>query len=118
MISDPVTRSFDSAYGPSVTIRSWPPTDLPPFSSAVPRLLVRPCRASSSDHLYHFSTCAWSTDGETSSWDTAPPRKISMYLALGSSAGPVVPVGSAVTDGTISWPGPLPIRRGEKVPRG
>jgi hypothetical protein len=31
-----------------------------------------------------------------------------MYLALGSSAGPVAPLGSAVTDGTISGPGRRP----------
>src|SRR5919108_2858060 len=94
MISAPVTRSFDSAYGPSVTTRSGPRTALPRLSRGVPTL-PRPWRASSSAHAYHLFRCAWSTEGETSSRDTAPPRKISMYRALGS-AGSVGSLGAGV----------------------
>src|SRR5919108_216240 len=121
MISAPVTRSFDSAYGPSVTTRSGPRTALPRLSRGVPTL-PRPWRASSSAHAYHFFRCAWSTEGETSSRDTAPPRKISMYPALGS-AGSVGSLGPGVTAETRrgAWGSviydhaPVPAKRGDAL---
>ena len=59
--------------------------------------VAAPCRASSSDHVYHLATWAWSSEGDMSSRETAPPRKMSMNLRLCACSWPATPSGSCST---------------------
>src|SRR5262249_10351724 len=77
----PVTRSLDSAYGPSVTTRSRPRIVLPPSSSGYPPMW-RPALASASAHAYHFFKCACIAVGERPGISGAPPRKTYMNFGM------------------------------------
>jgi hypothetical protein len=74
--------------------------------------LRRPCRASSSDHVYHLATWAWSSEGDMSSRETAPPRKMSMNLRLCACSWPTALSGSCSTrHGSVSVKRAQPIRK-------
>src|SRR5262245_14466696 len=85
----PVTRSFDSAYGPSVTVRFLPRIVLPVSSSGCPPEW-RPAFASSPAHAYHLRRCASISVGERLGISGAPPRKMSMYLGIVSTSRSLV----------------------------